>query len=90
MVGNSDHVMLGKAFLLWEECGGAFERNRYCDKLGLSFNGMREIQTLTRQLDSSLTSLGFHSSDLCNENVSSWRIVKSAVVIVFGYINVEV
>jgi ATP-dependent RNA helicase DHX57 len=80
MVGNSDHVMLGKAFLLWEECGGAYERKRYCDKLGLSFNGMREIQTLTRQLDSSLTSLGFYSSELCNENVSSWRIVKSVVV----------
>ena len=80
MVGNSDHVMLGKAFLLWEECGGAFERKRYCDKLGLSFNGMREIKTLTRQLDSSLTSLGFHPSESCNKNVSSWRIVKSFVV----------
>ena len=79
MVGNSDHVMLGKAFLQWRDCSGT-ERKRYCDKLGLAFNGMREILTLTRQLDSSLTSLGFHPSEVCNTNDSSWRIVKSVLV----------
>jgi len=79
MVGNSDHVMLGKAFLQWKDCSGT-ERKRYCDKLGLACNGMREILTLTRQLDSSLTSLGFHPSEVCNTNDSSWRIVKSVLV----------
>lgn len=79
MVGNSDHVMLGKIFLQWKDCSGT-ERKRYCDKLGLAFNGMREIFTLTRQLDSSLTSLGFHPSEVCNTNDSSWRIVKSVLV----------
>jgi hypothetical protein len=80
MVGNSDHVMLGKAFLLWKECNGAAERRRYCDRLGLAFNSMREILALTRQLDSALTTLGFHLTELCNKNDNSWRIVRSVLV----------
>ncbi|KAL7550933.1 hypothetical protein ACHAWF_014139 [Thalassiosira exigua] len=80
MVGNSDHVMRGKAFLLWKECRGASERKQFCDKMGLSFNGMREILSLTRQLDSSLTTSGFRPSNECNRNQSSWRIVRSMIV----------
>jgi len=80
MVGNSDHVMLGKAFLLWKDCQGASERKRYCDKMGLAFNSMREILSLTRQLDSSLTNSGFLPSNECNRNESSWRIVRSMIV----------
>ena len=80
MVGNSDHVMLGKAFLLWKECNGAAEKKSYCDRLGLAFNGMREILALNRQLDSSLTTLGFHPSETSNMNDSSWRIVRSVLV----------
>lgn len=74
MVGNSDHVMLGKAFLLWKECQGASERKRYCDKMGLAFNSMREVSSLARQLDSSLISSGFLPSRECNRNESSWRM----------------
>mmetsp|Transcript_15236 Transcript_15236/g.33072 ORF Transcript_15236/g.33072 Transcript_15236/m.33072 type:complete len:1605 (-) Transcript_15236:173-4987(-) len=80
MVGNSDHAMLGKAFLLWKESQGASERRRFCDKLGLAFNSMRDILTLTRQLDSSLTNSGFLPSKECNKNESSWRIVRSMLV----------
>ncbi len=80
MVGNSDHVMLGKAFLLWKECDSAAERKRYCDRVGLAFNTMREILALTRQLDSSLTTLGFQRTTVCNKNDSSWRIVRSVLV----------
>ncbi len=80
MVGNSDHAMLGKAFLLWKECKGAGERRRYCEKLGLAFNSMRDILALTRQLDSSLTSSGFLPSGDANRNESSWRVVRSMLV----------
>jgi hypothetical protein len=80
MVGNSDHVMLGKAFLLWKECGGAAEKKSFCNRLGLASNSMREILALNRQLDSSLTTLGFHPSEVCNINDSSWRIVRSVLV----------
>ncbi|KAL3801900.1 hypothetical protein ACHAW5_005288 [Stephanodiscus triporus] len=80
MVGNSDHVMLGKAFLLWKECNGPAERRRYCDRLGLAFNSMREILALTRQLDAALTTLGFHPTEFCNKNENSWRIVRSVLV----------
>lgn len=80
LVGNSDHAMLGKAFLLWKECQGASERKNFCFKLGLAFNSMREILALTKQLDSSLTALGFLPSKDCLRNESSWRIVRSMIV----------
>eukprot|EP00579_Thalassiosira_antarctica_P027774 CAMPEP_0202007050 /NCGR_PEP_ID=MMETSP0905-20130828/11633_1 /ASSEMBLY_ACC=CAM_ASM_000554 /TAXON_ID=420261 /ORGANISM="Thalassiosira antarctica, Strain CCMP982" /LENGTH=1614 /DNA_ID=CAMNT_0048564925 /DNA_START=88 /DNA_END=4932 /DNA_ORIENTATION=+ len=80
MVGNSDHAMLGKAFLLWKECQGTSERRRFCEKLGLAFNSMRDILALTRQLDSSLTTSGFLLTKECNMNDNSWRIVRSMIV----------
>lgn len=79
-VGKSDHAMLGKAFLLWKECNGQSERRKYCDKMGLAFNSMRDILALTRQLDSSLTTSGFHPSVHCNRNDTSGRIVRSMLV----------
>ena len=80
MVGNSDHAMVGKAFLLWRDSNGASERRRFCEKLGLAFNGMQDMLALTRQFDSSLSSLGFLPSLACNRNENSWRIVRSVVV----------
>ncbi|KAL7543887.1 hypothetical protein ACHAXR_013327 [Thalassiosira sp. AJA248-18] len=80
MVGNSDHAMLGNAFLLWNKCQGAAKRKMYCDRLGLAFSGMRDILALTRQLDSSLTTSGFIPSKDSNRNESSWRIVRSMIV----------
>lgn len=80
IVGNSDHVLVGKAFLMWRDSDGTSERKRFCDKLGLAFNGMRDMLALTRQFDSSLTSLGFLPSSACNSNENSWRIVRSVVV----------
>lgn len=76
-VGKSDHVMLGKVFLMWKDCKGAAERRRFCDKIGLAFNSMRDILTLSKQLDSSLTTSGFIPSNDCNRNEGSWRIVRS-------------
>lgn len=80
IVGNSDHAMLGKAFLLWKDCQGARNRRIFCDTLGLAFNSMRDILALTRQLDSSLTTSGFLLSKQCNRNEASWRIVRSMLV----------
>ena len=34
----------------------------------------------TRQLDSALTTLGFHPTEVCNKNDNSWRIVRSVLV----------
>lgn len=80
MVGNSDHALLGKAFLLWRDCQGASERRRFCDRYGLAFNSMREILSLARQLDSSLTASGFLPSKECNRSGTSWRIIRSMIV----------
>ena len=79
-VGNSDHVMLGKAFLLWKECQGQSQRRQFCDNFGLAFNSMRDILALTRQLDASLTTSGFVPSKECNINANSWRLVRSVLV----------
>lgn len=79
-VGNSDHAMFGKAFLLWQSCNGAAERRRFCDRLGLNFNSMREIAQLANQLDSSLTTLGFTASQDSNKNENSWRVIRSVIV----------
>ena len=79
-VGKSDHAMLGHAFMLWKECKGASERRRFCDRLGLAFNSMRDILQLTKQLDSSLTASGFLPSNECNHNARYWRIVRSVIV----------
>jgi ATP-dependent RNA helicase DHX57 len=79
-VGNSDHAMLGKIFVLWQSCSGAAERRRFCDRFGLAFNSMREMAQLSKQLDSSLTTSGFATSKDSNKNENSWRVVRSVIV----------
>jgi ATP-dependent RNA helicase DHX57 len=79
-VGNSDHAMLGKLFLLWQSCNGAAERRRLCDRFGLAFNSMREMAQLARQLESSLATSGFRASQDSNKNENSWRVVRSVIV----------
>ena len=79
-VGNSDHAMLGKIFLLWQSCNGAAERRWLCDRFGLAFNSMREMAQLARQLDSSLATSGFRASQDSNKNENSWRVVRSVIV----------
>jgi len=49
-VGNSDHAMLAAAFLNWDSIQtGDSDQKRYCEKLGLSFNGMRDLKQLVKQ-----------------------------------------
>ncbi len=79
-VGNSDHAMLGKIFILWLSCNGAAERRRLCDRFGLAFNSMREMAQLAKQLDSSLIMSGFTASEDSNKNENSWRVVRSVIV----------
>ena len=79
-VGNSDHAMLGKIFMLWQSCNGASERRRLCDRFGLAFNSMREMAQLAKQLDSSLTTSGFIASHDSNKNENSMRVVRSVIV----------
>lgn len=77
-VGNSDHAMLAAAFLTWDSIQtGASDRKRYCEKLGLSFNGMQDIKQLVKQLDSSLASLGYVANAEADRNDNSWRIVRA-------------
>ena len=46
-VGNSDHAMLAYAYIKWESLeGGKREKLNYCESLGLSPIGMREIKQL--------------------------------------------
>ena len=77
-VGNSDHAMMAAAYLNWNAIrSGAGDRKKYCEKLGLSFNGMRDLKLLVIQLDSSLSSLGYESSEDAERNVKSWRIIRA-------------
>uniref|UniRef100_A0A7S2WP36 RNA helicase n=2 Tax=Eucampia antarctica TaxID=49252 RepID=A0A7S2WP36_9STRA len=80
-VGNSDHAMFCAAFSQWNDirdAGGA--KKKVCESLGLSFVGMRDINQLAKQLDSSLRSVGFVETHDSNKNASSWRIIRSLVV----------
>ena len=65
----------------WNETGtGGGARQRFCESLGLSFNGMRDMAQLVRQLSSSLVSLGFSPSPESNQNGRSWRIIRACAV----------
>lgn len=80
-VGNSDHALLAAVFREWESRGpGAGSRKQFCDNLGLSFSGMRDMSQLAQQLDSSLASIGFPQTDDADRNASSWRIVRACAV----------
>ena len=79
--GNSDHAMLAAAFLQWLSLGvGGGERKRYCESLGISFTGMKDISQLANQLDSSLNAAGFRASDESDRNANSWRILRTCAV----------
>lgn len=80
-VGASDHALLAAVFMKWNETGtGSGMRKRLCESLGLSFNGMRDMAQLVRQLSSSITSLGFEDSREANQNGKSWRIIRACAV----------
>ncbi|KAL3921982.1 MAG: hypothetical protein SGILL_002453 [Bacillariaceae sp.] len=79
--GNSDHAMLAAAFMNWQSRStGGGERKRYCESLGLSFNGMRDILQLVKQYDSSLSVAGFSASKDADRNSQSWRVLRTCAV----------
>ncbi|KAG7338163.1 ATP-dependent helicase HrpA [Nitzschia inconspicua] len=79
--GNSDHAMLAAAFMNWQNLpAGGGERKQYCDSLGLSLNGMRDILQLVKQYDSSLSTSGFQSSQDSDCNGQSWRLLRTCAV----------
>lgn len=73
-VGNSDHAMLAAAYLNWD---ASQDQRKYCERLGLSFNGMQSLRQLVKQLDSSLSLLGYVSSDDADRNGKSCRIIRT-------------
>jgi ATP-dependent RNA helicase DHX57 len=80
-VGNSDHALIAAAYLQWDAAGlGTGERKRFCDLLGLSFNGMREMKLLVQQLSDSLSSVGFFASEEADCNIKSWRVIRTTAV----------
>jgi len=80
-VGNSDHAMLAAVYMAWSSLnGGGGERKRYCESMGLSFNGMRDMKQLVSQLDSSLCSSGYFSSKQSDANSNSWRVIRACAV----------
>ena len=80
-VGNSDHAMLAAAYLNWDGIRtGAADRKRFCERLGLSLNGMRDLKQLVNQLDSSLAASGYVASPEADRNSKSWRIIRTCAV----------
>jgi len=81
MCGNSDHALLAAAFMKWDNLpSGGGERKRFCESLGLSFNGMRDILQLVKQFDSSLANSGFPASTESDRNSNSWRVLTTCAV----------
>ena len=78
--GNSDLAMLAAAYMKWESVGSSGEKKRFCESLALSFNGMRDMKQLVRQLNESLNAVGYFSSREVNKNADSWRIIRTCVV----------
>lgn len=78
-VGNSDHALLAAAYLQWDSSVGP-ERRRYCDLMGLSFNGMHDMRQLVNQLHLSLTAAGYGSTEEADRNSKSWRIIRACSV----------
>lgn len=78
-VGNSDHAMFAAAYLQWDSLVGS-KRREYCDLMGLSINGMRDIKQLLRQLDASLSLAGYKSSSESDRNGKSWRTIRACIV----------
>merc|ERR1712165_162108 len=62
-VGNSDLVLLAAAFMKWDGMkGGNGNKRQFCESLGLSINGIRDMKQMVNQLDASLTQAGFSNS----------------------------
>ena len=79
--GNSDHSMIAAAFMNWQKIpNGQGRKKRYCESLGLSFNGMRDINQLVQQYGSSLSVSGFPASDESDRNAHSWRVLRTCAV----------
>jgi ATP-dependent RNA helicase DHX57 len=79
--GNSDHAMLAAAFMNWENLDtGGGGRKRYCETLGLSFTGMRDILQLVNQYSSSLSVAGYVQSAESDRNAKSWRILRTCAI----------
>ncbi len=79
--GNSDHSMIAAAFMNWQNISnGQGRKKRYCESLGLSFNGMRDINQLVQQYGSSLSGSGFPPSDESDRNAKSWRVLRTCAV----------
>ena len=80
-VGNSDLAMVASAYLQWDAVGaGGGQKKKFCETLGLAFNGMRDMKQLVRQLDSAISSAGFYDSKEADAHSKSWRIVRSCIV----------
>lgn len=75
-VGNSDHALLAAVYMEWD-LEKAQSRKQFCEKLGLSFPGMRDVGQLANQFDSALRSLGYGPSPDTNRNGQSWRIIRA-------------
>lgn len=78
-VGNSDHALFALLFSKWHSAGSG-NHKQLCESLGLSFNGMREMSELYKQLDSSLTQAGFAENSESNRNAQSWRIIHACAI----------
>jgi ATP-dependent RNA helicase DHX57 len=73
--------MLAAAFMNWQNLpSGGGERKKYCESLGLSFTGMKDIAQLVKQYDSSLSASGFPSSRESDRNSHSWRVLRTCAV----------
>jgi ATP-dependent RNA helicase DHX57 len=79
--GNSDHAMIACAFMKWQSlAAGGRERKEWCEKIGLSFNGMKDMSQLVKQYDSSLSMSGFLPSSESDTNSRSWRVLRTCAV----------
>jgi len=79
--GNSDHSMVAAVFMNWQDMpNGGGRKKQYCESLGLSFNGMRDINQLVQQYGSSLSGSGFPASVESDRNAQSWRVIRTCAV----------
>jgi ATP-dependent RNA helicase DHX57 len=78
-VGNSDHALLAAVYMKWQDEGSG-SRKRFCESLGLSFNGMRDMMQSVNQMDSSLRAAGYTGSTESDSHAHSWRIIRACAV----------
>lgn len=78
-VGNSDHALLAAVYMKWQDSGSGLRRP-FCESLGLSFNGMRDMMQLVNQMDSSLKAAGYTGSAEADSHAHSWRIIRACAV----------